>query len=103
MYWPENAHIDGADLAVLAVAKVWLDKLYTEAKERGDAWIEPHITTDYDGDIDFEWWHGQKTLTALVCAEYVSWFGESMPGQEVFDNKALTEEMRRVGWQWFVT
>ena len=98
---PETSqHREAPDPAALQLAKAWSESLYREIKTRKGTWILPHLTVQDEGDVVFEWWHGQKSLSVYVSADEV-WFlasaGSVSPQSE---GDASTEEARYRIWNW---
>ena len=80
-------------------ATTWLESFYQEALARHDIWIVPHITIQ-DGDISFEWWHNEKTLSVYVSTSD-AWFLQSAgPASKQFEGSADTADIRQNIWQW---
>lgn len=84
----------------LRLAKEWVENLYGEIKTQEKVWILPHITVQDGGDVVFEWWHGQKSLSVFVSVDEV-WFLQSAgSNSEQTEGDADTKEVRRSIWQW---
>lgn len=84
----------------LRLAKAWLENLYGEIKTQEKVWILPHITVQDGGDVVFEWWKGQKSLSIFASVDEV-WFLQSAGStSEQTEGDAGTEEARRTIWQW---
>lgn len=55
--------------SVLAGAKDWLKSLYNEVTRLGLGWYTPHVATDEEGHLSFEWWNKSKKLTISISLE----------------------------------
>jgi len=86
--------------AALRLAKEWVESLYSEIRMREDIWILPHLTVQDGGDVVFEWWKGQKSLSVYVSSDEV-WFLQSAgSNSEQTEGDADTKAIRRSIWQW---
>ena len=84
----------------LCLAKVWAVNLYGEVKAQEKVWIPPHITVQDGGDVVFEWWRGQKSLSVFASVNYVWFLQSGGTNSEQTEGDASTEEMRRAIWEW---
>ncbi len=86
--------------AALRLAKEWVESLYGEIRMRESVWILPHITVQDGGDVVFEWWKGQKSLSVYASSDEV-WFLQSAgSNSEQTEGDADTKAVRRSIWQW---
>jgi len=47
-------------------AKILITSYYHELAKAGYLWIMPHVSSDAEGGITFEWWHNHFSLTLYV-------------------------------------
>jgi hypothetical protein len=88
------------DPAALTLAKSWLENLYHEIKTTEERWLRPHLTVQDGGDVVFEWWKGQKSLSVYASSDEV-WFLQSAgSNSEQTEGDADTKAVRRSIWQW---
>lgn len=84
-------------------AYLWVESLYRDL--RAELWIKPHVSSDEDGDVTFEWWNGRKKLTVYISpetAEYVT--VERLDGSSNMEDGSIdTPEDRRMLWRWFIS
>jgi hypothetical protein len=52
-----------------ATAKQLLTRLYDVVAEHGELWQSPHVASDAEGAITFEWWRGTRTLTLFAYSD----------------------------------
>lgn len=67
----------------------WLEDLYYQIIHENLEWRRPHINTNEDGDVVFEWWRGDHKLTIYLGAdqaEYIKVWGSHI-GNEMADGK----------------
>lgn len=84
----------------LHLAKAWVGSLYSVIKTQKGTWIDPHLTVQDGGDVVFEWWQGQKSLSVFVSVDE-AWFLQSAgSNSEQTEGDANTEEARQSIWQW---
>lgn len=49
----------------------WIMQFFFIASDTGLAWCKPHVTSNPDGEVVFEWWHGVKKMTIYVSEQSV--------------------------------
>lgn len=87
--------------ASIAHAIEWITQLHNDVQSVGTLWLEPHVVPDQEGNIAFEWWHNDKTLTIYVephGAEYIQAWGANI-FTEMNDGAANTSTARKMLWQ----
>ena len=47
-------------------AQTFITRFFLLIVNDGQNWVSPHITTEGDGGISFEWWRKEKVLTIFV-------------------------------------
>jgi len=88
------------DPDALRLAKTWVGSLYREIKTQEATWVLPHVTVQDGGDVVFEWWQGQKSLSVYISADEI-WFLQSAgSNSEQTEGYADKQEVRRSIWQW---
>lgn len=93
------------DAGAISHAQTWIVKLFLAAADLDSLWIEPNVTADTNGDIVFEWWHGNKKLTVYIgksSAEYVQVWGADIHS-EMLDGDAESDSACRSLWLWLVS
>lgn len=81
-------------------AEAWLGQLYAEVKAQSGIWTRPHITTQDDGDVVFEWWQGPRSLSVFVSVNDVWYLQSSGSNSEQSEGNPYTEESRTTIWKW---
>ena len=66
--WPEYQGM-APDAAAISFAATWIEDIYRNALKAGQRWITPLITASEEGEVVFEWWHGQKKLTVTILGQ----------------------------------
>jgi hypothetical protein len=95
-----NAGVTPPHSEALRLAKSWAASLYREIKSQEKMWIAPHLTVQDGGDVVFEWWQGQKSLSVFVSVDE-AWFLQSAgSNSEQTEGDADTGEVRQSIWQW---
>ena len=83
----------------------WIGRMYDDVSRSELAWRAPHVAADENGDVTFEWWHGDRELTVYVSADgdvsYLKDWGLDMEG-DMEDGLLSTPEQRHDIWAWFV-
>lgn len=75
-----------------------------EVVASGLEWQHPHISSNEDGEISFEWWHGEKKLTVYIGGEesrYVSSWGANIDTHMDAGPLIAGELIKK--WRWFRT
>ncbi len=83
--------------ATVQHARDWITGLFHEV---GGAWLKPFVNANPLGEIVFEWWHNDRTLTVYVTersAEYVESWGANIRA-EMADGDAEPAAVRRELW-----
>lgn len=57
----------------VAQAESWIVNLFQGVEDLGQFWIKPSITASPEGEVLFEWWHGDKKLTVYVGDESIDY------------------------------
>ena len=74
--WGENRNSYrtlAPDPAAVAHAESWIASLFQAVEDLGQFWIKPSVTASPEGEVLFEWWHGEKKLTVYVGDENVDY------------------------------
>jgi len=93
------------DPDAISHAEKWIAGLYLEVANRDHAWIEPNVIADAEGNVVFEWWHGNKKLTVYIgseSAEYVQVWGMDIYS-EMAEGDVESSSMQQKLWQWLVS
>jgi len=72
---------DQPDRKAVANAVNAIDTFAQQVSQAGLEWMHPHVGSNEDGEISFEWWNGNKKLTVYVGSEenhYVSSWGHNI-------------------------
>jgi hypothetical protein len=78
--------------------------MYADAVTSNTTWIDPHVSSNEDGNVTFEWWNGDKKLTVYVSPEeswYIKVWGADVVN-EMSDGTAESMEERQDAWQWLM-
>ena len=59
--------------AVVRRALEWLQNFYTACVEVGQPWHRPSVTASAEGEVVYEWWADDRTLTVYAEAEAVEY------------------------------
>ncbi len=89
----------------VAHAENWIVRLFLEVADLGRVWIKPNVIADAEGEVVFEWWHGNKKLTVYIgddSAEYVQVWGTDRHS-EMSDGDAEPISMCRSLWLWLTS
>lgn len=89
--------------AATAQAAQWLESQYREVMAMGLPWLEPHINTNENGTIVFEWMRKHKRFTAYI-SESEQWYLRSWgPDTESeMEDGDLTASSMRQCWMWLM-
>lgn len=88
------------DVATLLHATEWITRLWEQTGKLNSPWLKPHIVASPRGEVVFEWWHNEKSLTVFVSnerAEYMLSWGADIH-EEMSDGDADSNEARRRLW-----
>ncbi|MCY1204297.1 hypothetical protein D9M68_356930 [compost metagenome] len=89
------------NVAAIYRAQHMLPELFSAAGGvRG--WIDPHVSASEAGEVTFEWWRGDKTITLFFNAagiDYLRAWGSSMDDE--MDDGELQDNQFRDLWLWF--
>ena len=88
------------DPEALSRAEAWLEHLRGEIKAQGKVWMLPHITVQDGGDVVFEWWQGQKSLSVFVSVDDVWCLQSGGANSNMAERGANTTEARGAAWEW---
>lgn len=82
--------------------RFWLNELFYDALLNLWPWIAPNVTAGANGEVIFEWWKGQKSLTIFVEPDSVEYIKASGSGfdPEMFDGDASPSDARSALWAW---
>lgn len=90
--------------ASVAHALSWAEQLYRDV--RAVLWIKPHVSSDDEGDVSFEWWQGRRKLTVYVSPDSVEYIKVERTGDsslEMEDGSIGSREQLRVLWNWLIS
>ena len=81
----------------------WVSDLYRDV--RAELWCQPHVSTDEEGDVSFEWWNGRRKITVYVSPESIEYIKvEKGNGSlEMEDGYIATATERRKLWNWLIS
>ena len=82
----------------------WIIQLFFIASDTGLAWIKPHVTSNPDGEVVFEWWHGVKKMTIYVSeqsVDFVRVWGTDIHSR-IDDGDAESTGVCRSLWIWLM-
>lgn len=83
-------------------AMAWIKLMFVDAGGSRSPWIKPNVIADGEGDVVFEWWHGQRKITVYVSptsAEYIKVWGANI-FDEMEDGILRNSSERRALWNW---
>lgn len=83
-------------------AKHWVASMRRDAINCRCVWVPPHVSTNENGDVTFEWWNGRRKLTVYVEPEH-AWYIKSWGADihsEMSDGTAESLEERQDIWSW---
>lgn len=86
--------------AQLLHATEWITRLWEQTVQLNAPWLRPHVVASPRGEVVFEWWQNEKSLTVFVSgdhAEYVLSWGADIH-EEMSDGNADSNEDRRRLW-----
>jgi len=95
-------HVAAPNPAAITAAKRWAQALYSEVVRRERPWIQPHVSSDEEGNISFEWWCKPRKLTVYVMpgnTEAIKVWGLDI-NTEMEETPAGTTEQRVALWRW---
>lgn len=75
---------DGARLAPYEASRRHLHQLLLDARRLCSEWSEPALNLGMDGQLELQWWHGEKSLTLIIDgdrASYLLAWGEDIHSQ----------------------
>jgi hypothetical protein len=83
-------------------AVAWIIEMHNDALVIGEEWLEPHVSSDEEGNVVFEWWGTDRKLTVYVSAESVEYIKVERPAvaSDLEDGIIQTDEDRRQLWRW---
>lgn len=83
----------------------WIRDMHDDALKTGEEWLRPHVSTDEDGDVAFEWWRADKKLTIYIGPETAEYIKVERPvtTSDLIDGRAETPEDRRTLWRWLTS
>ena len=85
-------------------ARAWIRLMYIDSGHSAKAWMDPHVTSNEDGNVTFEWWCANRKLTVYVSqheAWYIKVWGPDVVN-EMIDGTAESSEERQDIWSWLV-
>lgn len=88
----------------IAAASAWLQNIFLSLRNVEIGWISPHVTSDEDGNVVFEWWKGDKTFSVYV-SKNASWFVSAWGANiqdEMTDGDASNMENQIKLFDWFL-
>lgn len=90
------------DPDAVAQAYGWITRLFAMAVMTGLPWIAPNVTAGPDGEVVFDWWRDDKSLTVYVEAQDTQFLRAtgSEPGAEMVDGGAESLETCISLWSW---
>lgn len=97
--------VDAPNLESIRAAELWIKKMYNDVFFSLKSWQSPHITASEDGEVLFEWWHGDKGLSVYIESSSRTYFikdwGPDIVSQ-MEDGEANSSNIRRNLWSWLV-
>jgi hypothetical protein len=99
-----GGNVDAPNPESIERARKWLRSMYADAVTSNTTWIDPHVSSNEDGNVTFEWWNGDKKLTVYVSPEeswYIKVWGADVVN-EMSDGTAESMEERQDAWQWLM-
>ena len=101
----QNGHAASLpDPHAVARAYQWIRDLFEVVVLPGLPWIAPNVNAGPTGEVEFEWWHNGKTLTAYIssgAAEYLTSWGPNIHS-EMSEGDAESPSALRAVWAWLV-
>lgn len=82
----------------------WIMQLFLITSDTGLAWIRPHVTSNPDGEVVFEWWHGVKKMTIYVSeqsVDFVRVWGTDIHSR-IDEGNAESTSVCRSLWIWLM-
>lgn len=99
--WDGHGSVQPNPLSI-ANALAWLEQIYTQIISGKLEWCAPHITASEDGEVMFEWWHGDRKLTLYFGydnqAEFIRVWGTHIKN-EMNDGELEVAEVINL-WKW---
>ncbi len=83
----------------------WITRLFVMTVVTGLPLIAPNVTAGPDGEVVFDWWRGDKSLTVYVEAQDTQFLRAtgSEPGAEMVDGSAESVDTCISLWSWLTT
>ena len=83
-------------------ALTWMTFLYATVVCSGKEWITPHITSDEEGNVVFEWSHDKRELTLYILPEGIEFIRTpgSTTEEESEEGEITSDAERDLLWQW---
>jgi hypothetical protein len=103
--WTENWNGYGVPRpqeAAIESARAWVRLMYYDTCLTTHSWTEPHVTSNEEGNVTFEWWNKDKKLTVYLSqhdAWYIKVWGPDVVS-EMSDGTAQSSEERQDIWSW---
>lgn len=88
--------------AAVDQAARWISEFYGSICESNGCWLPPHISSDEEGNVVFEWGNRKKSLTIYVSPDTVEYIRTPGLSEEIEDGILDTQEDATQVWQWFV-
>ncbi len=84
------------DPRALEAAQSWAERV------GGNRWRDAHVSSDEEGEVSFEWWRGDRKVSAFVGPESVEYIKVSRPGGnlKMTDGEINDAEGWRELWRW---
>lgn len=105
--WQENWNGHGAakpKMPSILRALRWVADMRVQATLTRNPWIEPHVVSDEDGDIVFEWSRDSRTLSIYVSPHAVEYL--KVVGPDIYadmqDGIVATSEDNQDLWRWLM-
>lgn len=89
----------------IAYAEYWIVSLFHCVEGLRLIWIKPYVTASPDGEVVFEWRHGERKLTIYVgdqTVDYVQVWGTTIHAK-ITDGEIESIRESQLLWMWLVS
>ena len=101
--WNGN-NVAAPEVRSIERARKWIRQMYADVLLNKLIWRDPHVSANEDGNVTFEWWHEDRSLTVYVEPDHTwyvtSWGADVM--SEMDDGTADSAEERQDVWKWLM-
>jgi len=98
-----SLRFDRIQTEIIKAAQDFIARFFVLIVNEGLVWTAPHITTEGNGDISFEWWHNDKVLTIFIgpngSIEYLSAWGPNI-WEDMAEGKEPSNVELTKFWKW---